>query len=78
MCSECIISSHHYHKYNAVETSLQKQKTELQSMCSVLKRALPCLSRADSESKDVMNGIDSHLLNVRREIEDLFQVLWQQ
>ena len=72
VCNECIVSSHHSHKYDAVELVMEEQKTELQSMCSVLEQALPHLSRANSESKDVTNSINSHVLSVRTEIEEAF------
>ena len=72
VCNECIVSSHHSHKYDTVECVLEEQKTKLQSMCSVLEQALPHLSRANRESKDVTNSINSHVLSVRREIEEAF------
>ena len=72
VCNECIFSNHHSHKYDAVELVMEEQKTELQSMCCVLEQALPRLSRANSESKDVTNSITSRMLSVRREIEEAF------
>ena len=60
VCSECIASGHHSHKYVAAELIVEEQKTELQSMCSVLEQALPRLLCANSESKDVTNGINGH------------------
>ena len=72
MCNECIFSNHQSHKYDAVELVVEEQKTELRSMCCVLEQALPHLSRANSESKDVTNSINSHVLSVRREIEEAF------
>ena len=74
-CNQCILFDHYGHEYKSLKEVSDEKKTEIQSACSELKEALPCLAQSERTLKDAMVGVDSCSAEVKGEIEQAFETI---
>ena len=74
-CNLCILFDHYGHEYKSVKDVSEEKKAEIQSACSELKQALPCLAQAESVLKDTMVDVDSCSVQVKEEIKRAFKTI---
>ena len=71
-CAECVLLEHANHRYKALESLFDEEKSEIQSASSVLEQALPHLAQAGSAVADSVIDVDACSIKVKREIEEAF------
>ena len=77
-CNECLLLDHANHRYKALESLFDEEKSEIQSTSSVLEQTLPRLAKAGSAVTDSVNDIDACNMKVKTEIRKLLRISKQQ